>query len=291
MSEGAWVAIQRNPRSGSGKRRRALLELVQGLRSHGLRPRVFSRRDDLTKWMARPERRAALKCLVAAGGDGTVGDLLNRFPGVPLAVLPLGTENLLARYIGVTRCGHRLAEVIAAGKTRTLDVCQLGDRRFLLVASAGFDADVIHCLEARRKGNISHLSYLPAIWDAVRRFQYPELKVFVDDVEIPLSGRMALVFNLPMYAFRLPVACCANGEDGQLDLRLFQRPRLTQLVRYCYHILCRRHETLKDVQVRTGRRIRIESAAPVPIQVDGDSAGFTPAEITVLPGALTLIVP
>ncbi|MCC7424509.1 MAG: NAD(+)/NADH kinase [Planctomycetaceae bacterium] len=291
MSHAPWVAIQRNPRSGSGKRRRAILDLCRRLRELGLRPRVFTRREKLRAVLDNPDRRASLKCVVAAGGDGTLNDVINRCPDVPVAMLPLGTENLLARHLKIERCGRRLAETIAAGQTRRFDVATLNGRRFLLVASVGVDADVIHRLDARRTGNISHWTYIPVMTDAFRRFHFPPLRIFVDDAATPLTGSLVVIANLPEYAFHLPIAASACGDDGLLDVRVFERPRMGALLRYCYHVIRRQHETLADVHAVRARRIRIESDTPVPIQIDGDPAGWTPAEIVVLPGALEVIVP
>src|SRR5262245_5352321 len=148
------VVIQRNPRSGSGSRRRHLWDLVVRLRELGFETRIYGRRERVAAIANNPVRRAALRCIVAAGGDGTVADVVNRFPGVPLAVMPMGTENLLARYLGIPRSGRFVAEMIAGGSTRRFDVWQVGSRRFTLMAGAGFDADVAHRLEAARKGNI-----------------------------------------------------------------------------------------------------------------------------------------
>src|SRR5580765_4106145 len=91
------VAIQRNPRSGSGAGRHELVELVRELKRLAFRPRLFKSRERLVAWLAEPGIRDELTCVVAAGGDGTVADVVNRHPDVPICILPLGTENLLAR--------------------------------------------------------------------------------------------------------------------------------------------------------------------------------------------------
>jgi len=292
---GPWVAIQRNPASGRGFQRAEILALCAHLRRLGIRPHVFSRRERLAERLGRSEGRAGLICLVAAGGDGTVGDLLNRFPDVPLTVLPLGTENLLARHLRIPCDGRFVAEIIAQGLTRRLDVGLLNGRRFTLMVSAGFDADIIHRTHARRTGNIRKWNYVQPILETLRSYRYPEIRVTVDAqsaaAERSLSGRLVVVANLPEYALGLPIAAGAAGDDGLLDLRLFQRPSAFQMFRYLYKVARRQHEELPDVRVSRVRSVRIDSDVPVPIQCDGDPGGWTPAEISVVPGALTLLVP
>lgn len=286
-----WVAIQRNPRSGSGPRSAVLRELIGHLRKAELKPRLFSRRERLQRYLADPDHRNGLVCIVAAGGDGTVGDVINRYPGVPIAILPLGTENLLARYLGITRSGRLVAEMIAAGKTRHIDACFAGDRRFVLMASCGIDADVLLRLNARRSGHITKRSYLQPIVESLRKYEYPEFRMYLDDDQTPLTGRLAIMMNLPVYALGLPVARSARGDDGLLDVRIFQRHSAFQMMRYFYMVAWGRHENLSDVICVKARRIRVESNQPVPVQVDGDPAGSTPVEIGIVPAAVELLAP
>jgi diacylglycerol kinase (ATP) len=291
FSQPRRVAIQRNPKSGTGRSRHQLHELLHELRRLGFQPRLFKHRDKLDRWMAVPEHRTGLAGLVSAGGDGTVADLFNRFPGVPLAILPLGTENLLARFLGIPRSGRAVAQLIAAGGKRRLDLCRLRERRFAVVASAGFDADVVHRTHRIRCGNISRLSYLQPILESLRRYTYPELRIRTDGADAPITGRLALVINIPAYALRLPVAAAAREDDGLCDLRVFRRGSAFQMLRYLYKVARGSHERLSDVSVAQSRRFTIESDVPVPVQVDGDPAGWTPAEIEVLPGELEVFAP
>ena len=217
--------------------------------------------------------------------------MIKRYPGVPLAIFPLGTENLFARYLGIPRSGQAVADIIAAGRIRQIDLGLANGRRFSLMVSCGFDADVIHRLHDNRKGHIRKYSYLQPILQSLRKYDYPEIRVILDEAEKPRTGRMALLANLPMYAMHLSIARSAVGDDGLLDLRLFQRGSAFQIIRYIYKVACRRHERLQDVQTAQARRIHIESDVPVPVQIDGDPAGFTPLEIEVLPKALEVLVP
>jgi diacylglycerol kinase (ATP) len=314
-----WVAIQRNPGSGGGSRGAEILELCRRLSALGIRPRLFSHRQTLARRLI-GGGFDGLVGLVAAGGDGTVADLINRFPGVPIAVFPTGTENLLAKYLRIPLDGRFVAEMIAGGRTHRMDVGLLNGRRFTLMMSAGFDADVVHRTHARRSGHIQKWNYIQPVLETLRNYEYPELQIEADGGDLSsvrrLSGRLAVIANLPRYAMGLPIAANAIDDDGLLDLRLFERPSELgnrgqgtgtsrqedgrtarglragfQMLRYLYKVSRREHERLPDVRAGRFRRVRIDCKTPVPIQCDGDPAGWTPVEVSVLPGALTLFVP
>jgi len=286
-----WVAIQANPTSGAGPQRELLNQLVDSLRAHQLRPLVFRKREKLSKLLQNKELQQNLRCIVAAGGDGTVGDVLNRYPNQRIAVLPMGTENLLAKYLGIPQSGRKVAQIIAEGKLRTLDLAMLRERRFVLMASIGFDAAVIHRMSEIRTGHVRRSSYVKPIWQSLRRYKYPEIRLRLDDDETPYPAKLAMVVNLNAYALGIQPAQSAVDDDGLLDLRLFERGSAFQMLRYFYKVICGSHENLADVKSLRAKRIRIDADVPVPIQVDGDPAGVTPTEIRVLPGACEIFVP
>lgn len=287
----SWVLIQFNPTSGFGGNRRHIAELVRELKRHGLRPRLFSKRERLALWLSDPTRRAKVVCAVAAGGDGTFRDLIRRCPGTRVAILPLGTENLLARRLGIPKSGKALAAMIAAGSVRRLDLGRLGDRPFTIMASAGFDAAIIHQAAAKRKGNIHRLSYIQPILHSLRTYAYPDIRVWVDDCATPHVAKWAVLVNLPAYALGLKMAPSAAADDGVLDLRLFLQGSPIRTFGYYYNLWWGSHERLTDVKSIPVRRVRMEADVPVPIQLDGDPQGWTPAEFDVLPGAIEVVVP
>ncbi len=286
-----WVAIQRNPTSGTGTRRGVLLELLRELKRRGITPRMFANRERMQAKLADPAMRENLVCVVAAGGDGTIGDVINRYPGLPLATLPLGTENLLAKHLGIQPSGTQVAELIASGSRRRLDLGQLNDRRFTLMASCGFDAAIVHQTHANRRGNIRKWHYLRPLWHSIRNYGHPLLRVFVDEGPQPRIARLVMAVNLPAYALGIPFAPQATGEDGQLDLCLFERGSTFQMARYLGHVIAGQHQSLPDVVCLKASRVRIEADVIVPWQMDGDPAGFTPVTLEVLPAALEVFAP
>ncbi|QDU41759.1 Diacylglycerol kinase [Symmachiella dynata] len=286
-----WVAIQANPKAGSGAQREQVGLLVDSLREQGLRPLLFKNRDRLSHVLTNPELKSRLRCIVAAGGDGTVGDVLHRYPGCPISILPLGTENLLARYLGIPRCGRSVGEIIAAGHVRTVDLASVGDRRFSLMASIGFDAEVVHRLDAIRTGHVRRASYLKPIWDSLRSYQYPDLRIRLDDDPQTYTAKLVMVVNINAYALGIQPAQSARDDDGLLEVLLFERGSTFQMLRYFYKVMRGTHESLVDIRRLRASRIHVESDGAVPVQIDGDPAGTTPVDIRVLPAAAQFVAP
>jgi diacylglycerol kinase family enzyme len=287
-----WVAIQRNPRSGSGKRRHFLFDLASALKRHDLRPHIFSQREILAERLKDPERRAALVAIVAAGGDGTLTDIANRFPGVPACPFPLGTENLLAKYLEIPLNGEAAARIIAAGNVRKFDVGQAGEgTKFLIMGSVGFDAEVIRRLHDSRRGNISHLSYVSPICRSVMSYSFPRLTVKADELPEPIEGSLVIVSNFSAYAFKLPVNPDAEPDDGLLTVRVFEKSGRWNFAKYSTLVTRRRHLERPDVRVFNTSSVSIETKATAPVQIDGDPFGTTPITFSCLPAQMELFVP
>lgn len=289
-AESRRVPILANPRAGSGKSRRIVEELVIALRGRGLAPTVCWRREELDALLASRDREE-VRCVVAAGGDGTLLEVINRASSLPATVLPLGNENLVARHCGIARSGRQLADIILAGRVRRFDLARANGRLFCLMASVGLDADVVHRVHRRRRGHINRLSYLVPFLQAVQGYRFPSVEVHVKDTGERLRGTAVFVFNLPEYALGLPIAAGGNAEDGLLDLCVFERAGVMELVRYLAAVVTRRHGRLPDFYHRRVRSVRLSTTDTAPLQTDGDPAGCLPGTIEVVPAALTLVVP
>ena len=285
-----WVAIQRNPNSGAGRQVRQVRALMTGLRRHGIRPRLFSSREHLDEVVGDPMRRAGLSGIVAAGGDGTLLDVVTRHPGLPVAILPLGTENLVARYLGMPRGGAKVADVIADGHRCRFDIGCVGHQRFSVMVSVGFDASVIHRAHAQRTGHITRAGYLRPILQSIYHYRFPEIQVAIDG-QPPVSGRLVVAANIPIYALGLHVVPTAVPDDGLLDVRVFRRGSVADTMRYMALCAWGGQERSADVVQLRGRHLRITSDEPAPVQIDGDPAGTTPIDVTIARQAGEFFVP
>jgi diacylglycerol kinase (ATP) len=297
------VLIAVNRSAGAGARHDAADHLTRELASRGFEAAIVDSLDQLSIQAAELLERGHLRAVVAVGGDGTAAEIVNRTPqGTPVAIYPTGTENLLAKYLGIGKNAAEIAQMIADGRTAWLDAGRAGDRIFLLMASAGFDADVVHRLHTGRSGNIRHWSYLKPIWQALRSYRYPKLRVrcapALEDsspAETPWSEpiccRWAFVFNLPKYGFGLKFAPAASGADGEFDVCTFRRGGLFHGLGYLSSIVLGFHRRLAGCEYVKCSRVRIESDEPVHFELDGDPGGTLPVELEVVPRRLRLFVP
>jgi diacylglycerol kinase family enzyme len=243
-------------------------------------------------------RGRSLRTIIAAGGDGTVATVANQTPpGTPITVLPLGTENLLAKYLEIPPDAQQISQIIHHGCAARLDAGRANGRLFLLMAGCGFDAEVVRRVDQARSGHITHFTYAKPILDSIRSYQYPELRIYsenaVDDDQRGPSvvARWAFIANLPRYARGLNIVPQACGRDGLLDVCTFRRGSLFSGLVYLAGVVFGRHQSLDDCVNLQTRRLRIESDGEVPFQLDGDPGGYLPVDIEVVPGRLTLVVP
>jgi diacylglycerol kinase family enzyme len=292
------VLLSVNPHAGLRNRQDTAHALRRHLAAAGLNGELITAIDELAEAAAARLAAGSLRAVVAAGGDGTLSLIANRTPpGTPLAILPLGTENLLAKYLETTADPQQLSRTIAAGCAVQLDAGQAGDRIFTLMAGCGFDADVVRRLHRRRTGHIHHLSYAKPILDAIRKYEYPELRVRYapsgarsEEEPAELVARWVFVVNLPRYAGGLSFAPQASGTDGLLDVCTFKDGSLWSGLVYLSGVMLGQHEAMDDFTRVQTPRLSISAAGPAPYQLDGDPGGELPVEIRALPERLTLLV-
>ena len=286
------VVILVNRKAGRGLGRKRLGRYLDQFKKADLHCDVTSDVEEAFCLVEQASRQGCLQSAVAAGGDGTAALLAARLPPrTPLALFPLGTENLLSRYLGVRRNPVQAAAAVVDGRECDVDSGRAGQRLFLLMCSIGLDAEIVHRVHAARRGPITHLAYLAPSLASVGRFQYPPLHIQSDDLSEPLVGRWVFIFNAPRYAGGLPLAPHADPTDGLLDVYVFHQPGLMAGLNYLQRILRGIH-TKRDgcTHFRT-RRLHVECDRPAPVQCDGDPCGFTPLHVELELGRVRLLSP
>jgi diacylglycerol kinase family enzyme len=235
---------------------------------------------------------------VVAGGDGTVNEVAEGMvhTRVPLAILPGGTANVLAMEMKLGSHFLRAAERLEECRPHRISVghvsCQEGQvsRHFLLMAGVGLDAQIVYRLSLPLKARIGKMAYWLAGWSMLGR-QLAEFDVEVDGEKRACS--FALMSKVRNYGGDFEIARHVSLFDNRFELVLFEGRSSLRYVKYLAGLILNRVEGMKGVSVtRTrGARVLIAEDARVYVQVDGEFAGRLPAEIRIVPDAITLLVP
>ncbi|HXV74814.1 MAG TPA: diacylglycerol kinase family protein [Candidatus Polarisedimenticolaceae bacterium] len=282
-----------NPISGGGRGRKRGVQLEQRLRLAGREFESF-----VTERAGDARRRAAtveadVDRIVVIGGDGTLNEVLNglRDPSrVPITQLATGTANLLAHDLRLPFRAEGMGRLLDDGSIRYVDMGQAGDRRFLLVVSAGFDAMVTHEAQRGRSGPSGYLSWIVPTIRTLRGYRPPNLEVKVDGGP-SVRGELVIVSNVRNYGGIFTVADRASCDSGHLDVCVLKRASLPGLARAAFSGLTGGLSSSPGVVYLTGRRIELDADRPVPVELDGDPFGTTPVEIELTPRCVPVVVP
>jgi diacylglycerol kinase family enzyme len=291
------VLVAANPYSGASDNRRRVEALARELAALGTTPRVVWDARERAATLADRALMAGCRAVVAAGGDGTVAQVINELPpGTPLAAFPAGNENLFAAVFGFSGDPAALARALSGGRTRAVDLGRASapgrSRLFALMLSAGLDAEVVRRLAAWRGSGPTlkrarRASYVVPTAGALAAYRYPPVRVTAGGTTV--SGVACVVVNVPAYALGLVPAPAARPDDGVLDWVVFERGGLAAVATYAWAIWRSRLLARGDVRAGRAARLTLDAAVPVPVQVDGDPWGTTPVEVAVVPGGLTLV--
>jgi len=292
VSQNREVIISFNPRAGSGSGKPLILELKRLLLDYGYDVQLIDSLSTLASYSEGQGDR--IHAVVAAGGDGTIEAVVNATNGkLPVATFPLGTENLLAKYLKIEAHPRRMVEIISLGRTVQFDAGTANGKLFTIMLSCGFDAEVVRRVHAERKGNITHLAYAKPIVQSIWNYNYPDIVVewMEDGKWKKQSCHWAFVFNAPTYAAGLRIVSDADPTDGHFEIATFTGGSFWHGILQFSAVAVRQQKSLPSFQLHRSNHIRIRSDRDdVAFQFDGDPGGFLPVEVQVLPKHLTMLV-
>jgi len=284
-----------NPNAGRGRALRDEGHLSAALRHHGLQyVLVRTARGGHARALAADAAQSGrYSAVVAAGGDGTINEVVNGLLGsdVALGVVPLGTGNDFCKILDLKpsrpdQAVRRLVE----GAALPVDVGVANGRAFINGLGCGLEAQTT--VEALRLTRLRGFAvYVLALLRALRSYRAPVMRVRLDGetVEYPMLAVSAGNGRCVGGGFWITPA--AEIDDGRLDVCLIRDMPLHDIVRHLPKLLNGTHVGIPQVRMARVTDLVIESTAPVPVHVDGELLGtdLTRVEVTTLPGALRLI--
>ena len=251
--------------------------------------------------LARAAAQNGAQIVVAAGGDGTLGEVVNGIFGsnAKLGILPLGTGNDFARGVGI---GTKLDFALETLKTQNFRAVDVGiieneteKRYFLNVAGAGFDSRVAARINEHRPKILSKLggtgAYLVAGICEVRAHQLAQVRLVLDGKTVESRAVLCAIANASSYGGGMRVAPDADLSDGMFDICLIKDVKKWEFVRAFPSVFAGKHVHHPKVEMFRAATIEFSSDPPLPILVDGEIMGQTPARFEMVPRAMEVLAP
>jgi len=235
-------------------------------------------------------RATGVDAVAVAGGDGTINEAINGLIGneVPLAVIPLGTANVLAAEIGLARSPRRIAETIARGCRRRIDLGRTNGRHFVMMAGVSFDAHVVAAVTPKLKRALGKTAFVVQSLRAMLRFPFPTYGITIDGRSY--SAASAVIANGHYYGGRFTCTPAARLDDGLLHVCLFTLPGPWKAMQYATALVLGQLHRMRSVRVLTGRRIEVAGPSRDPVQGDGEIVGHLGLKVELAEETLKLIV-
>jgi YegS/Rv2252/BmrU family lipid kinase len=241
--------------------------------------------------------------IVAAGGDGTINEVLNGIGDAPdgfirarLGVLPLGTVNVFARELKIPLRVERAWEVLQRGCETKIDLPRvefsangvLQKRYFCQLAGAGLDASAIELVDWRHKKQVGKLAYVIAGLKALCE-KKPEITVRANGQKI--SGELILIGNGKFYGGSFAILPLADLRDGRLDICVLPRVNWTALLRSTPGLLLRGKLPASVAQHLSAKTFELTSETAATFELDGEWIGKLPATFSIAREKLRVVVP
>lgn len=236
--------------------------------------------------------------VIAAGGDGTINEVIQGLANTDTAMgfLPVGTTNVLAREFKISLDHNAALEYLPVAKTDWVDLGQVNDRYFILMAGIGYDAEILQGVDPEFKKLTGGTAVFTSGVKNLFNHSPVNFKIQLVDEEgktrkFKRQAMQIFISNASTYATDYKIAEDAKMDDGLLEVHIFKSKRFRDTFYSLVSLALRKHKQWVDFEHFSVREISVQSAKPTPIQVDGDLGGETPALIKISPKSLKLLTP
>ena len=280
------IAVILNPRAHS-ERAQSLADEVRKI-APDAELRLTEKAGD-ARLLAADAAREGFRVVVAAGGDGTVNEVVNGLAGseTALGVIPVGTMNVFAKEHSLPLTLNEAWSVVRNGTIKELDLAAANDSHFIQLAGVGLDAQIVKETTWESKRALGPLSYIISAAQVASR---TPPKILVESDGVAREGSFVLVGNGRYYGSKLIVFPGARPDDGLLDVLIFKKLGYLDIVRYLGGVVIGRHTDLADVEYFQTTEAHVSSAEEVPVEVDGELSGALPVRFRIA-GRLRVCVP
>lgn len=281
-----------NPHSAGGKTLKLLPRVEAALDARRIVFRVQKTRG-LEHGVAQALRAVeAGEVPVVMSGDGLVGAIGGALAGAetPLGIIPGGRGNDLARVLGIPDDSEGAIEVIATGNSRQIDVGEANGKRFLGIASIGFDSEANQIANETRflRGS---MVYAYALMRTLIRWKPARFTLRVDDERFRFSGCSVSVANNRAFGGGMFIAPDAELDDGEFDIVVVGEMGKLRMVSSTPKLFKGTHVEMEEVQVFRAKHLELTASRAFPVYADGEHLTELPVSLRLLPRALNILAP
>lgn len=281
-----------NPSSGTnGKESIDTVIQALTLRGHSVETRLTSKAMDACRF-ASEITPADCDRIIVAGGDGTFNEVLSGlspdFP-IPLAVIPIGTANVLAKEIGLPTDLRECCRIAVEGDPTSVSTGSAGERRFVMMAGIGIDAQVVRQVDLAWKKQVGKLAYLTSGIKAFWSWQDHPIRLINEQGKV-YSGFGAIISNGRYYAGKFIFSNGADLRTPHMNVCLFKKRGRWPMLMITMQVLLGKSPAPSLTEQFTCKSLQVDGT-DVPIQIDGDAIGSPPTTLAVQTDALQLITP
>jgi len=297
---GRKITVVLNPAAGRGlgQSRRPLLESVI--------TRAIADSETDTSWsivettspgaglqIAHEAASNGADVVAAAGGDGTIGEVLNGIVGTraKLAVIPLGTGNDFARCMGLYGNLELAVRTMVAGISHPIDIGLVAERYFLNIVGCGFDAAVAERVNRGHRTLRGTAAYIAAVAQTLISYRAPNMRITIDGVQSELRAMLCCVANSNSYGGGMLIAPNARIDDGYFDVCILREAGRLEFLLAFPRVFRGTHVTHPKFSIRRARLVTIETDRPMPVLVDGEVNLQIPVSLKIVPKAIELMCP
>jgi len=289
MTRRALLIVNAKSRNGEAQCEAA----IERLKAHDIEPVnvTCKRREDLSPLIV--QHAGEVDCVVVGGGDGTINAAALGViqANLPLGILPLGTANDLARTLDIPFDLDGAADVIAAGRTRRIDLGLVNGEPFFNVASLGLSAELAQRLTRDIKRRFGRLGYALVALGVLLRAR-PFSAIITSETEtVRVRTLQIAVGNGRFYGGGNAVEKDAAIDDQHLDLYSLELNRAWKLALMARSFRAGMHGAWREVRAIRAKEFDIRTRRPRPINADGEIVTQTPAHFSIKPAAVTVFAP
>ncbi len=300
------VTLIFNPVSGQGDPEERKRTISDALAKHGYGcQELITTKEKGAREFAKEALESGVDLLAVSGGDGTVVETMSALigTGVPLAIFPAGTGNLLSLNLGLPKTVPDAVHAALFGEKRAIDLAKITlDRHkkpddeaqyFAILAGAGFDAGIIKDADREAKNKMGMGAYLIA---AVKNLKRRPMKARITLDNEPLSlvrrAKSVMVANMGKLQGGVEMVPDARPDDGYLDIVILRAETLGQWVRLFWSTVTRRLKDDPAIEYHRAKKVSVVLSKPQPMQFDGEEEEpHTRFTVEIVPDAVIVMVP